>query len=625
MQQPTPQSTSRLAAVEAFRHLAASDLAELERTAALVPVARGQVLVRQGEAAEDLYLVVSGRFRVHRREQIGQIAEIGAGSPIGEIAFFAGGARTASVTAERDSLVLRLKRADFDRLAERSPQIWGTITAQLARRLASTTAAGGHHPAAVIPRTITLCRAGGGTMPDGLLQRFAANLQTALGPQIRSIVLDASAAMTAIDNGAPLESSEATQWFNTLEARYHHIIYVADDELSDWTKKAIRQADLVLCVAQRRDGISSGPNLIEHFAESLHGEGTLRLVSLHGSPPPYCGTRVWLAARPWLTMQHHIAPATHADGDSVGRRADIERLARFIRGNARGLVACGGGAFSAAHIGIFEALTDAGIVIDAIGGTSGGAAMGAAFALGVNPDDITQRTHDMFVKRKAMRRWTWPRYSLLDHTQFDRSLAEHFTAVDIEDLETPYFAVTTNLSRNCGQCLRSGPLWHAIRASAAIPALLPPVFTEAGEMLVDGCLVENVPIKSMQAFKSGPNVIVDFHTPSADAVTAQSVSLPARTELVLRMMSPGGRGTLPKVPGPQSVLLRALMLNRPNYETDLGPHDVLLSPTIPKGISHLDWHRHQELRTFARDFTGQELERLKAEGHPLLSTETTTR
>lgn len=606
---------SRLAAVEAFKHLTPEELAGLEQASQQIAVARGQVLMRQGEEADALYIVVSGRFRVTRDGAPAMLAEIGAGSPIGEIAFFAGGTRTATVTAERDSLVLALRKADFERLAERLPRIWSTITVQLARRLGET-ATGAARKSRAIPHTITVCRAGGAETPPDFVDEFAARLAGAFKPGVAVMVLTSATAAKALPQGVPLESSEATQWFNALEGRCELVVYVADGELTEWTKKALRQADFVLCVGRHAPGVSRAPGLVEHYAEALHAPAMLRLVLVHDRPPPFSGSREWLDPRPWIAMHHHVL----ADAGAAGQ-ASFERLARFMRGRAVGLVACGGGAYSSAHIGLFEALAGAGIEFDVLGGTSGGGAMTAALALGLGPDDIERRTHEIFVARKAMRRWTWPRYSLLDHTEFDRALAEHFTALDIEDLPVPFFAVSTNLSRNAAQCLRSGPLWQAVRASSAIPALLPPVFTADGEMLVDGCLVENVPLKTMLAFKTGPNVVIDFCTPTVDRFTIDSGMLPARGELILRMLSSlAGRraGSLPEAPGPQSVLLRSLMLNRPDYAADLGPEDIVLAPAIPSHIGHLDWHRHAELRCLAREYAARELDRLRAEAHPLL-------
>lgn len=610
---PGPAS---LRVVEAFQHLPEEELAEIAQTLRLSQVARGQALVRQGDPSDALYIVVSGRFKVMRAGTARAIAEIGAGTPIGEIAFFAGGTRTATVTAERDSLVLELKREEFDRLAEKSPRIWSTITTQLARRLGAATVAGAVKAQSIIPRTITICRAGGASGQSGIVDAFASAFCAAFDPVLKIHVIDAAAALAVLDSRVPLASNEATQWFNTLESQYDHVIYLADPELTEWSKKALRQADLVLCVARASGGVSREPNLLERFAEQLHGRNTLRLALVQEGRPPHDGTRGWLDPRPWLVMHHHVIQPP-AGGKPDLEASGYRRLLRFIRGEAIGLVACGGGAYSAAHIGVFDALADAGLAFDIVGGTSGGAAMTAALARGVDTDEIARRTHDIFITRKAMRRWTLPRYSLLDHAAFDSALADHFTSIDIEDLGMPFFAVATNLSRNASHCIKRGPLWVAVRASAAIPAMLPPVFSAEGEMLVDGCVVENTPLPTMLRLKTGPNVVVDFASSAPENQMLDTSTLPARAALIARVLSGGGRH-LPAAPGPQSVLMRALTLNRPDYDRDLGSGDILLVPPIPADIGILDWHRHRDLRNLARDYASKELARLKREGHGLM-------
>ena len=156
----------RLAAIEAFRSLSSEEHRELELRLEPIPIAGGDCLVREGEAAMALFLVVSGRFEVLAAGRAAPIAEIGAGSPIGEIAFFAGGPRTATVKAQRDSLVLRLSREDFEDLAARFPQMWTSIAATLARRLAATTLGIRSRPVPR-PRTIAVCHAGATPLAPG--------------------------------------------------------------------------------------------------------------------------------------------------------------------------------------------------------------------------------------------------------------------------------------------------------------------------------------------------------------------------------------------------------------------------------------------------------------------------
>lgn len=602
--------TSSLAMVEAFKDLSPEEQAGLEKRLTRVTIARGDKLIRQGDESDALYLVVSGRFEVRIAGRDEPIAEIGPGRPIGEIAFFAGCRRTADVVAERDSLVLRLTREDFEGIAERSPVTWRTITATLARRLAATTA-GQTVKRKSRPRTVCVLRAGSGPLSEAFLGR----LRQTFARRTDCVFLDEAAAASL--PGAPrrLLSDEGTSWFNDIESRHDFTFYLAAPELDAWSRKAIRQADLVLMVGDdgtpmRATGVE--PNALERFAAEIHKPANLRLALVHRGRGQITGTRRWLDARPWLHAHYHVA---------VKHTPDYDRLFRFVNGTALGLVACGGGAFSAGHIGLFEAFREHRLEFDIVGGTSGGAAMTAALALGADPDEIARRTHDIFVRRRAFWRWTWPRYSLLDHTVLDAALAEHYTDVDIEDLWTPFFAVSTNLSRSRLHCHRRGPLWRAVRASSAIPALLPPVFTDDGEMLVDGCLVDNVPVETMHAIKAGPNVVVDFVVPVGEETVVPEGSLPARSSLLWHTLTRRWRfkDPLPPGPSPQSVLMRGLMFNRRRFAADLGPDDLLLRPPVPEGVGHLDWQHHDRLRSEARAYARAELTRLAAAGHPILT------
>ncbi len=591
-----------LAGLSVFRDLPAAAKQDLEDRLRPMTVRRGEMLVRQGDRADALYVIVTGRFEVLVDGRAAAVAELGAGEPIGEIAFFAGGARTATLQALRDSVVLKLDRDEFDALARQSPAIWTAITATLAQRLAQTTAAGSA-PKQARPRTISVIRAGAAPVTHAFVGRLEAAFQPG-----RVLLLDEASAGGAIDWGVSLTSSDEARWFNEIESRFDTVLYVADDTLTAWSEKAIRQSDLVLCVG--RAGGSTAPSPLESFAVTLHKPNNMRLVLLHEAPPPFSGTRAWLQARPWVGMHHHVA----AD---VG--SDYARLARFINGTALGLVACGGGAFSASHIGIYQALVEHGFDFDIMGGTSGGAAMTAAFVKGASPDEIERVVREIFVTRRAMRRWTWPRYGLLDPRVLEAGLAEYLGNIDIEDLPLPFFAVATNLTRNETVCLNRGPLWQAVRASSSIPALLPPVITGSGDILVDGCLRENVPIGTMHSLKSGPNMVLDFQLPmmhGPEARVAQSRSRLAPLYRGWASLRQSSSRAMPQGgPSAQAVLMRSLMLQNEGLAGRLGLDDHLLLAPMPDGIAHLDWHRHSDLRRSAHVYARAALAEL-AETRP---------
>ncbi len=575
---PIPDPT--FADIELFSGLSDGQKSEIAACCELETVERGQDLVRQGEAADALYVVSSGRFAILRNGHDAPVTEIGAGQPIGEIAFLNGGVRTATARALRDSIVMRLDRQAFTAVCTRNPGIWHALSQMLARRLADTTALAQPVPAKARPRTIALIPAGGSDLPEkivnGIIHVFAANARTRV---VRPPVVG-----EAIGPGDPRgEGADATRALNALESRHDYVLLLTDPTPSAWSDKAIHHADLVLAVGHHE--ADAAPNALEKLTSQYLPPSARRLVLVHPARRRVTGTSRWLENRT-VAMHHHVA----ADNDE-----DIARLFRFVHGTARGLIACGGGALCAAHVGVYKALLEAGHRFDILGGTSGGSAMMAGFALGSTPDDMDRAIHDMFVTHKAMRRYTVPRYSLLDHTNFDRQLGAFFGGVDIEDMWQPFFAVSTNLSSMTRHCHRQGDLWTALRASASIPVLLPPVYTEDGEMLVDGCLLDNVPVQLMHDIKSGPNVVVSFTLPELQRYEVDYAALPSRTALLLRAINPLRKPVLPDAPGLLSVLTRSLMAGRQDFKQHLTTGDMLLVPPIPKDMGFLDWHRHTEL------------------------------
>src|SRR5262245_39482067 len=115
---PAPLNTAELLRSTAiFRELSDEQLNAVWSQAKIVNLLRGEVLVRQNAQSETVYVVVSGRFEVWAEGHAEPINEIGVGEPIGEIGFFSGAPRNATIIAARDSVVLELDRPSFERIA----------------------------------------------------------------------------------------------------------------------------------------------------------------------------------------------------------------------------------------------------------------------------------------------------------------------------------------------------------------------------------------------------------------------------------------------------------------------------------------------------------------------------
>jgi NTE family protein len=542
---------------------------------------RGRLLVEQGASSDALFLVLNGALAVYRKDHVEPIAELRAGELVGEIGFFANIPRTADVIAIRDTSVLALTRTAYETIAQQAPAIVEALLAALARRFAHETARFKPLPAPPKARTVALISGGFAQAPPAFERRLRDNLAA-----IDAEIVDLPRLEQTFP-GRGLDSSEVSDWLNKLEHRAPLVVYFGGREASEWARKTIRQADVVVFICCGNAPASGALTELEAFACGVHPTSARRLVRIHDvRSREVCGTGAWLVRLPAF-MHHQVA---------LEDDLDIHSLVRFLSGRAIGFVAAGGGSLGTAHVGVYKAFRERGVTFDIFVGTSVGSAMAAGFAKNYDAEHLERGTHEIFVRSRSFRRPTWPRYALLDHKAFDSALADQYGRhCRIEDCWRPFAAVATNLSSHGLELIRTGLLWQAVRASSAIPGLLPPFYTREGAMLVDGCLVDNVPLASIHQLKGGPNLVVHFGEPATEMFEVDYATLPGRWELLAAMLLPFRRKLLPKAPSAVNVLWRSLVAHQ-RYDTlPTTPLDLVMRPPSPQGIHETDFDRHEEI------------------------------
>ena len=565
---------------------------------------RGEVLVTQGDPSDALFMVLHGALAVHHDGDPWPFAELRAGELIGEIGFFANVPRTANVVAIRDTSVLVLTRSAYHGLAQDTPAIAEALLAALALRFAKRTEQLPTTRRAPVARTVALIEAGGEPVP-AIFERLVREALAGTDAEIVDAVR-----VAASFPGRALDDSEIGDWLNELEQTAPLVVYFGGRDGSAWTRKAIRQADMVV-LACRGEAPASELTEVERFACEIHPASARRLVRVHDRRSgEVAGTAAWLARLPCF-MHHHVA---------LEDRLDIDSLIRFLSGRAIGFVAAGGGSFGAAHAGIYKAFRERGVTFDIFVGTSVGSAMAAGFAKNYEADDIERGAHEIFVRSRSFRRPTWPRYALLDHKAFDRTLAEQYGAqCRIEDCWRPFAAVATNLSTHNLELIRTGLLWQAVRASSAIPGLLPPFYTRDGAMLVDGCLIDNVPLAPMHQLKSGPNLVVHFGNPATETFDVDYAALPGRLELATAMLLPFRRKSLPVAPSAVNVLWRSLVAHQRYDALAATPLDHVMRPPLPEDVRITEFERHTEIFQSSYLWARQAIAALEAGGDPSIT------
>jgi NTE family protein len=166
-----------------------------------------------------------------------------------------------------------------------------------------------------------------------------------------------------------------------------------------------------------------------------------------------------------------------------------------------GLALSGGATLGAAHIGVLQVLEREGIRPDVVAGTSAGAMVGALYCAGFALDELAQLFTTMKWPTLIKLAITKPQ-ALFDIQPMDDVLKQKIGDINFEDLKIPFAAISCDLRTGKRVVMDHGPLAIAVRASASIPGLFLPV--EHNDcMLVDGGLVDNLPVEQVRAMGAG--------------------------------------------------------------------------------------------------------------------------
>jgi len=475
--------------------LTEDEITDIESFGRWVYIAGSDFLMRQGDDGSSMYLVVSGRLQALLARADGSqhvLGEIVPGETVGEMALFSSEPRSVDVRASRDSYVVEFTKEAFEELSEKYKRVMMGVCQLVIRRLRNAQEAGSKKTGG---STVALV-----SVTDKVpLGEFAARVTE--GVAISDTALHLSKEKTeellgleGIAGIAPEDPLDVRlqAWMDDQESRNDFVLYECDNSDMEWTSRCIRRADCILLVGHASANPAVGA-VESRICNLSTAPKDLIVVHPDGSNPP-SNTIGWLDQRN-LRRHHHIR--WNIDDDFM-------RLARFLTGRAVGLVIAGGGIKAAAGIGAYRAIQQAGITIDAIGGTSGGSVASVGIALGWETTRCLELlTNAMKLFFKGL---TLPLLSIAKGKRVTALFREMLGDTNAEDTWIPFFCVTSNLSRGEMKVHDRGPLYRLIRTSGSLPGLLPPVVWD-GELHVDGAIVSNNPVETMSAIVDGGRVI----------------------------------------------------------------------------------------------------------------------
>lgn len=541
-------------------------------------VPAGETLFRKGDPADAAYIVVNGRVRIIIDGDEGQPAteiELGRGGLVGELGIIENAPRNATVEAVRDTTLAKIGRDRFEILAVSHP---ATVV-----RVVRTILLEARDGVAPLSRCRSVAVAMTNRQQDrpDFLDTFAAEVER-FGGMIRfsaeliELVLGRSGA--AVATAGTLEQQRLTELLHEAETGADYLLFElsdVDDDLDAWSLRALRYTDRLLIVT------SENPDRKER-------ERIERLIASADAIP---GVLVWIvkdyevAEQPFGAAEFladgRIHDVLHVRGD---RTAHVQRLARLSTGNAYGVVFGGGGARGFAHLGVVQAMAEVGVPIDLVSGASIGAVLAGGQAIDLPPVEQPKETQRLF---RGLMDYTIPVVSLIRAKKVSANIDEAFGHWRIEDSWIPMRCVSTNLTQSRVEVHRFGSMAEAVRASVSLPGVMPPV-TRAGDTLVDGGLLNNLPV-DVVAEDDRVGTVIALDTSDGDQYYGLTDFPPTVSgfRALLHLLHPRRE----KFPGILSTVVRSLLVGSSGRREEVlasGQVDLYLAYDLP-GVGLLDF------------------------------------
>lgn len=536
-------------------------------------IAQGDTLMMEGDDSDAMYFVIRGRllttrFDEEQQEQV-EIGELGRGDAVGEIGLMSGTPRSATVTALRDTVVAGLSEDSFLALVDRQPRLGIQIGLQAVARAETTRWHGAPTSVLAIANLVS-------DNDEDLVMNLSRELERhGTVRRLSPSIVDATLGEDGVSNSDRGDISEirVSRMIHEAELEADYLLVELGRKPGPWTRRALGLADRVLIVVPHDLSLTQESEM-DHLLGGCPTGVRRTLVLTHPSQEIQPSGSASKKARFAAENVIHI----------TGAAEDINRLARVAVGRGNSLVLGGGGGRGFAHIGVYRALTELGFPIDIVGGTSIGGVVAAVIADVMTADEMIVWAGGHF---PDVLDYTLPIVSLTSGRRIARSAHDTFGTREIEDLWLAYFSMSTDLTTSHTHIHDGGPVALAIRATSAIPGVMPPV-PLGDALLIDGGILNNLPLDVARQKSPGGKIIAVDVAPPRGPGAHGDYGLSVTGWQALRSNFGSGRSPYPKI---SAVLMRS-MITASMRERDRqvlgGLADCYLDLDI-RGVSMLDF------------------------------------
>lgn len=630
-----------------FRGLPPRELEKVMARMQLEHITAGTLVMRQGDPASSLGLIVRGEGRMvlelanRRRVEVATLTE---GDLFGESGLLLSGTREVSLEAVTPLTLLRLTRQEVLNLSEEAPLLLQTLLGRLN--------AGAQSPGWRQGQAVALIGHQRGLGRTTLALQFAARLSSAScrvavletvapwqPPQLRQLLKlrPSSEKPGGLSFGLdPLGAWQGVEIFELERPQRAQAAYLREVVGDLKQRFDVVILDTPALSLSGADGVSG---LLEECAWCFQltlrpeverlpsgvvtGEVVRLVPEWPGTSLPYLGrdilrlpwepetARLWRQElRPW-----HLRSAPGMLSRLVGR------LGRLTQQKQVGLALSGGGNWGFSHIGVLQVLEENRIPVDMVSGTSCGSFIGGLYAAGHSgreierilleeayPNFLKQVTPSVFLRDGG----------LVKADSFERFLKGIFRGRELTQLELPFWPNAMDAASGEEVVFRQGPVYQSVTAAASLPGLFAP-YTYQGRVLLDGGLINNLPLGVLHELGSnisiGVNCIPHLHPGSfPDPPPALSHILPAREKVAMthaRLTSLAGPIFAPVTAlSTLNMAMRGIQMLCHKVGEESGRQaDIYLAPDV-SGAQWFEFHKVREMIAAGRRCAERALPRL---------------
>jgi NTE family protein len=604
----------------------------LAEAAEFTTLKKHDVVLREGEPGDGLYVVVSGRLQAYtpmkgRGERV--YARYGSGDWFGEVPLLGGGTHWASVRALNDSVLLKIPRDSFEVMLGRDPRMVLAFTQRMGERMRQLREEKSRINLSTIIALFSAVPGAGKTL---LATNLIASLARETGEPV--LLLDFSGRMAGkplaqcrpveILGGPELEKLATHQplgydrlnlkltgeekeghliapLLGSLVKHYKYVLIDLPNQTDPSVFECMIQSDQVYVVARNEDAhLSKTRLLLEDLRNREHPvapKARVILTAVGATCVPYVeqaqrrvGEEISYLLR-WIPQGEIIESV---DGVPYVLRRPMEPYSRVVRRIARemgnvmvGLALSAGGARGLAHIGVIRVLEREGITIDVVAGSSMGALVAGAWATGKSADELEQ----IAMRVKGMRMFLrllnpiFPGAGIIRGMSVSNFLDSIVDQLTFDDTVIPVKIVASDLNTIEEVVLERGSLADAIRASVSIPGIFRPV-RYRGRTLIDGGLANPVPVDILA--RAGVSKIIAVNTfPNVEMMKQY------RRSLAEKLVKPSAKNhsmheTGPLIDTPTNIVklyMRFLNTAQSRSAQEASTKaDVVISPAVPDGF-----------------------------------------